>query len=71
MLYSYLAIPPPPSVKVHSGFLSMYKSVREKLILKIKDFAQNLNSKKIKFEIVVTGHSLGAALAVMLMHDLR
>lgn len=60
-------------VQVHSGFLSAYDSVRMRIISLIKlligymeDAAQSLH----KWNVYVTGHSLGGALATLLALEL-
>ena len=49
-------------IRVHSGFLATYKSVREKIHEKIPE-----NSCKI----IITGHSLGGAAAILCAVDLQ
>jgi hypothetical protein len=61
--------PPPwaPSVKVHAGFLEIYRSVRgiihEALTTALK--------KDPSAAVITTGHSLGAGLATVCAHDLQ
>lgn len=49
-------------IRVHTGFLKNYKSIRQKLLSKIPQ-----NPCKIK----ITGHSMGAALAVLCGVDIQ
>jgi predicted lipase len=49
-------------IRVHSGFLSTYKSVRKKIHEKIPESA---------CKIIITGHSLGAAAAILCAVDLQ
>lgn len=49
-------------IKVHSGFLTGYKSIRDKLHKKIPEAA---------CKIKITGHSLGAALSVLCAIDIQ
>lgn len=48
---------------VHTGFLNVYESFRDKLIAKVKE----LNPK----QIIVSGHSLGASVATICSLDLQ
>ncbi|OVA02259.1 C2 calcium-dependent membrane targeting [Macleaya cordata] len=60
-------------VQVHSGFLSAYDSVRNKLISIIKlsiGFIDDSVEVVPKWHIYVTGHSLGGALATLLALEL-
>jgi predicted lipase len=50
-------------IKVHSGFYKAYMAIREDLISLIKD-------SKLS-EIIITGHSLGAALSTLCALDLK
>ncbi|GJP86348.1 hypothetical protein CLOP_g16380 [Closterium sp. NIES-67] len=52
---------------VHSGFLDAYDFVKPRLMTVLKDI---LASTGDKFRIMVTGHSLGDALATVLTYDL-
>lgn len=52
------------SIKAHSGFLTMYEGIREKIRLVIDDTCDE------NTVIVVTGHSLGAALATICFYDI-
>ncbi|CAI5986440.1 unnamed protein product [Closterium sp. NIES-64] len=54
-------------VKVHRGFLNSYKSVTPRLIPLLKAI---LSSSNEKYHIMVTGHSLGAALSTIFTYDL-
>lgn len=55
-----------PAVKVHEGFLQIYSSVGEL----IRGEVQKLQGQMPNLQVVVTGHSLGAALATLCAHDL-
>lgn len=57
--------------KVHSGFITAYKEyLRPKLRLRLTNFLrENVNDKKIK-TIILSGHSLGGALATLMAYDL-
>ncbi|KAJ0967439.1 hypothetical protein J5N97_024356 [Dioscorea zingiberensis] len=61
-------------VQVHSGFLSAYDSVRNRILTLIKSaispFAENDPQCTSKWHIYVTGHSLGGALATLLALEL-
>ncbi len=49
-------------IRVHSGFLATYKSVRSRILPLIPEEAE---------KVVVTGHSLGAALSVLCAVDVQ
>ena len=53
-------------LNVHSGFYGCYKEVRTRLLASIRQYIENLNPKTI----IVTGHSLGAALATLNAFDI-
>ncbi|PRP88101.1 hypothetical protein PROFUN_04192 [Planoprotostelium fungivorum] len=55
-----------PSARVHSGFLSGYMSVRQQ----VTDLGKKLSKMYPKAPIIVTGHSLGGALATLAAADL-
>ncbi|KAG0477552.1 hypothetical protein HPP92_012271 [Vanilla planifolia] len=62
-------------VQVHSGFLNAYDSVRNKLLMLIKcaigyHEEDNHGSSILKWNVYVTGHSLGGALATLLTLEL-
>jgi hypothetical protein len=59
--------PPPGEAWVHSGFLSAYDSVRG-AVLGLVDVA--LAGEKSEWTVLVTGHSLGGALATLCAYDL-
>ncbi|GJP40573.1 hypothetical protein CLOM_g237 [Closterium sp. NIES-68] len=54
-------------IKVHDGFLDGYKSVKPRLILLLKAI---LSASKEKYQVMVTGHSLGGALSTLFTYDL-
>ncbi|MEO6877192.1 MAG: lipase family protein, partial [Gemmatimonadaceae bacterium] len=54
-------------VKVHAGFLEIYSSVRAEIHATIKAYLE----KDAHSAVIVTGHSLGAALATVCAHDLE
>lgn len=53
------------AVKVHLGFLYSYDDIRDHVMTRINQFLEEGNRR-----IVVAGHSLGAALAVVLSYEL-
>ncbi|KAH9307385.1 hypothetical protein KI387_035296, partial [Taxus chinensis] len=60
-------------IQVHSGFLSAYDSVRNRLLSFIKTsigFMEGEKEKTSVWHIYVTGHSLGGALATLLALEL-
>lgn len=60
-------------VQVHSGFLSAYDSVRNRLLSFIKtsiSFKDGEKDETSKWHVYVTGHSLGGALATLLALEL-
>ncbi|KAF7350096.1 putative feruloyl esterase A [Mycena venus] len=57
----------PESVRVHRGFLSAYQAVAEDVLAEVK---QQLNSFPT-YRIVVTGHSLGGAIASLAALSLK
>ncbi|GLJ23903.1 hypothetical protein SUGI_0454200 [Cryptomeria japonica] len=60
-------------IQVHSGFLSAYDSVRNRLLSFIKTsiaFTDGEKDKASKWHVYVTGHSLGGALATLLSLEL-
>lgn len=54
------------SVKIHAGFLGIYRSVREE----IHSTVQAYLAKDPHTNVITTGHSLGAGLATVCAHDL-
>lgn len=59
-----------PLIKVHSGFLLQYLSIRNQL----KKFIENqikISNKNEKLKIKIIGHSLGAALGTLCILDLQ
>eukprot|EP00775_Hariotina_reticulata_P003437 gene3437-3709_t len=54
---------------VHSGFLSAYDSIKPK-VLKLVDTLTSDATKERPWQIFVTGHSLGGALATLCAYDL-
>jgi hypothetical protein len=54
-------------VRIHKGFLAIYSSVGQI----IRDEVQKLKAQIPGLQVVVTGHSLGAALATLCAHDLQ
>jgi len=52
-----------PPVKVHYGFIQAYSSVRDAILKMVRDSSQR--------KVLVTGHSLGGALAVLAALDVR
>ncbi|KAK8623658.1 hypothetical protein V6N13_065023 [Hibiscus sabdariffa] len=60
-------------VQVHSGFLSAYDSVRIRIISLIKasiGYTEELTEPPHRWQVYVTGHSLGGALATLLALEL-
>ncbi|XP_039060817.1 uncharacterized protein LOC120204873 isoform X2 [Hibiscus syriacus] len=60
-------------VQVHSGFLSAYDSVRIRIISLIKasvGYTEELMEPPHRWQVYVTGHSLGGALATLLALEL-
>ncbi|OMO69369.1 C2 calcium-dependent membrane targeting [Corchorus capsularis] len=60
-------------VQVHSGFLSAYDSVRIRIISLIKasiGFVDETTEPQHRWQVYVTGHSLGGALATLLALEL-
>lgn len=56
-----------PGVGIRSGFLEMYKSMEKQIF----DCVSERLRENPDIEIIVTGHSLGAALAVVCAHHLQ
>lgn len=54
---------------VHSGFLAAYDSVKAK-IFRIVDQATSGRSAKQPWDVFITGHSLGGALATLAAYDM-
>lgn len=57
-------------VKIHTGFITQYNSVREKIVREVSDFVNECHADKIAPSITVCGHSLGGALATTCSLDL-
>ena len=63
-----MASPPPPHVqKVHKGFYEAFESARDG----VRSAVQDLKQKYPSYKVVVTGHSLGAAMALLTALDLQ
>lgn len=56
------------SKRVHSGFLKAYRAVREEVRTQVSDYLSWVEGDR---RVLVTGHSLGAALATLCALDLR
>ena len=56
-----------PKCDAHEGFFSMWNSFKDETLNHVK----YLNGKYSDSKIIVTGHSLGAALATLAGYDLR
>ncbi len=56
-----------PSVKVHAGFLEIYRSIRGV----VHDAIKGALKKDPHTTVITTGHSLGAGLATVCAHDLQ
>lgn len=56
------------SKRVHSGFLKAYRNVREDVQTQVSDYLSWVEGDR---RVLVTGHSLGAALATLCALDLR
>lgn len=54
-------------VKIHAGFLEIYGSMRDTVHRTISTYLSNIP----RATVIVTGHSLGAALATVCAHDLE
>ena len=60
------------NAKVHMGFNTLYKSIREPIFDKIRTLSDEMKDGALKYNtLFVTGHSLGAALAVLAVPDLK
>lgn len=56
-----------PRVKIHKGFLEAYSSVRQKIHTEVA----RLRADSPEAQVITTGHSLGAGLALVCAHDLQ
>ena len=66
---------PPPPVRVHAGFLDSWRELRGDTFAALADianarFSRNGKNKDARLPIVVTGHSLGGALATLAAFEL-
>lgn len=67
MMFAKMRIPydlMPPKIKVHSGFIMQYHSIRAKILKVISAYNQN-------YKIYVIGHSLGGSLATLCILDIQ
>jgi triacylglycerol lipase len=63
---------PANNAKVHKGFNELYKAIRKPIFEKIEALSNEMEAGAFKYNtLFVTGHSLGAALAVLAVPDLR
>ncbi|KAK9693599.1 hypothetical protein K7432_013838 [Basidiobolus ranarum] len=58
-------------VKVHSGFYESYTSVEKKIHLELKQILTTLKNETEPYKLVITGHSLGAAVAAFCAMDIK
>jgi hypothetical protein len=66
---------PPPPVRVHAGFLDSWRELRGDTFAALADianarFSRNGKNKDARLPVVVTGHSLGGALATLAAFEL-
>jgi hypothetical protein len=63
---------PATNAKVHKGFNTLYKAIREPIFNKIEALSNEMVDGALKYNtLYITGHSLGAALAVLAVPDLK
>lgn len=55
---------------VHAGFLEAYRSVQTSLLHEISDILESSDDPNVEWDIYITGHSLGGALATLCAFDL-
>eukprot|EP01039_Chlorochromonas_danica_P003837 gene3837-4190_t len=55
---------------VHAGFLEAYRSVQTSLLHEISDILESSDDPNDEWDIYITGHSLGGALATLCAFDL-
>ena len=69
--FSFFKIAPATNAKVHQGFNKLYMEIREPIFEKIEALSREMQDDVPKFNtLFITGHSLGAALAVLAVPDL-
>ncbi|KAK9670790.1 hypothetical protein K7432_017467 [Basidiobolus ranarum] len=59
------------NVKVHSGFYETYSSVENTIRTGLKQILTTLKDQTIPYKLVITGHSLGAAVATFCAMDIK
>ena len=58
------------NVRVHKGFLEIYNSISDDLVRDVRRHVRNLRDGRPPAQVIVTGHSLGSALATLCAFDL-
>lgn len=70
--FAFFSNAPLTGAKVHQGFNELYVEIRGPIFEKLEALSNEMQDDMFKFNtLFVTGHSLGAALAVLAVPDLR